>query len=150
MVKETASDSVAVSKQKKSVKDSADEIKSKKPKKDKSEKKTKKSTKGTTDKSSKRKRASEVAANGNDGAANGSADSESHAAADAAARPSVEKKRKTEGKSGDDDSITLDSLPAAIAERLRAKGITELFPIQQASYGPVKAGHDVVAQARTG
>jgi hypothetical protein len=126
---------------------------------------SKKSTKKNSDgEAPTRKRASESssdahgsAAGGAAAAANGNGASSSDADG---AQPAAGKKRKTDDSSddtlslkqadADDGAVTLDRLPAAIAERLRAKGITELFPIQQASYGPVKAGRDVVAQARTG
>ena len=42
-----------------------------------------------------------------------------------------------------------DLLPA-LRNRLKAKGITELFPIQKAAFAPVAAGKDVIAKARTG
>ena len=123
----------------------------------------KKNSKKSESKASTRKRASEAPsdAHGNS-AANGNGASNGHDVSSDATQPAAGKKRKTVASSAagapaaehkdavDGTTVTLDRLPAAIANRLRAKGITELFPIQQASYGPVKAGHDVVAQARTG
>lgn len=46
--------------------------------------------------------------------------------------------------------FSFDMLRATTQERLKTKGITSLFPIQEISYRPVIDGSDVVAQARTG
>lgn len=41
-------------------------------------------------------------------------------------------------------------LPNQIIEKLKAKGIKYLYPIQVATLKHIRAGHDVIAQARTG
>jgi len=49
-----------------------------------------------------------------------------------------------------EDSSIFNLLPEAIRNGLIAQGITKPTPIQQASYEPVLAGRDVIAQSRTG
>lgn len=42
------------------------------------------------------------------------------------------------------------NLPQTLVEKLKAKNITFLYPIQVATLEHIRAGHDVIAQARTG
>lgn len=108
------------------------------PKKSKKEKKSK-SEKG--EKSEKRKRKEkDLAAYGNDSP-------KKRKTAEGEAEPGA-----SAGAADMDTEPTsaLDLLPKVVADRLRARGIADLFPIQKESYGPAKNGFDVVAQARTG
>lgn len=41
-------------------------------------------------------------------------------------------------------------LPSELVEKLRARNVTYLYPIQVATLKHIRAGHDVIAQARTG
>lgn len=41
-------------------------------------------------------------------------------------------------------------IPKNLVEKLEIKGIKFLYPIQMASINPIRAGHDIIAQARTG
>jgi len=41
-------------------------------------------------------------------------------------------------------------LPKNLTDKLEAKGIKFLYPIQIASLEPIREGHDIIAQARTG
>lgn len=106
-----------------------------------SEKKSKKSKKDKGEKGEKRKRKEKAA--GDDGSGPDDADG------------AAEKRRRTKAKDADDAVASepasgLDLLPKVVADRLRARGINDLFAIQKESYGPAKEGFDVVAQARTG
>lgn len=42
------------------------------------------------------------------------------------------------------------NLPQNLINKLKAKKITYLYPIQIATLEHIRAGHDVIAQARTG
>lgn len=42
------------------------------------------------------------------------------------------------------------NLPKNLTTKLEAKGIKYLYPIQIASLEPIREGHDIIAQARTG
>lgn len=42
------------------------------------------------------------------------------------------------------------NIPKNLTDKLEEKGITFLYPIQIASLDPIRAGHDIIAQARTG
>ncbi|APJ02983.1 DEAD/DEAH box helicase [Silvanigrella aquatica] len=49
-----------------------------------------------------------------------------------------------------EESSIFNLLPETLRTKLIAQGITKPTPIQQASYAPVLAGRDVIAQSRTG
>lgn len=49
-----------------------------------------------------------------------------------------------------EESSIFNLLPEALRNNLEAQGITKPTPIQQATYEPVVAGKDVIAQSRTG
>lgn len=41
-------------------------------------------------------------------------------------------------------------IPKNLVDKLEIKGIKFLYPIQMATIDPIRAGHDIIAQARTG